>query len=98
MAELTPEAKAELAEAFRIIKEDKFVQHLRKSFPAPKADPLITDTPPTPTPPPPPTPGPGPAPTPPTPPVVTPPPRQDPPTPPVVKKRVSRYWGTEFDE
>jgi len=89
---LTPQAKAEIAEAIRIVREDKFEQYARTAIgkhtakPEPKPEPEPTPTP-TPAPTPAPTPTPTPTPTP-------PPPKNEPPTPvePPRKKSRLSYW------
>lgn len=88
MSDLTEDAKAEIAAAFKIVREDKHHAMLRTiaknttpKEPTPPVEPPVV--PPTP-------------PTPPTPPVVEPPPPKPPvvpPTPPAVEKRRSAYWG-----
>jgi hypothetical protein len=84
MGELTPEAKAAIADAVRIVKEDKWDKFLKervaKHSGTPPADP--------------PTPKPG-DPPPPVPPTPNPPPT-DPPNDPA--KRKSAYWGDIFEE
>lgn len=86
---LTPEAKAEIAAAIKIVKEDKLEKFLRARLPDP-ANPVPPT--PSPTPPPPTPPNPTPPPNPPSP--TPPPPAPDPPTndPPAVTRR-SVYWG-----
>lgn len=87
--ELTPEARAEIAAAFAIVKRDKDRSMLRAVH-------RHVTTPPTPpTPPAPPTPPtpPAPPPTPPGPPAPPPTPPAPPNDPPPPAKRKSKYWG-----
>lgn len=91
MSDLTEDAKAEIRDAIRIIREDRFEAFVRgraaKPTDPPK-DPIFTPpvTPPVTTPPVA------------TPPVTTPPPVKPPtPDPPNDQKRRSAYWGEIFD-
>lgn len=90
---LSDDAKAELREAIRIVREDRLEGYIRKRFAPEKKDPLITEDPPK-------DPPKDPAPTPPGP---TPPPAKDPvtgpdpETDPKPKKRKG-YWGELLDE
>jgi hypothetical protein len=93
MSDLTDEAKAEIAEAIRIVREDRFEQYVRghvskSSVPSTTPTPTTTPTPiPTPTT----TPTPIPTPT------TTPPPaKPDPVEPPAQKKR-GIWWGEDSD-
>lgn len=91
MADLTDEAKREIAEAVRIVREDKFAQYVRTGLPdwMKNAAPPVPPTPP---------PGPNPPPVPPTlPPGPTPPPPvpPTPPTPPEPVKKKGLWWPAD---
>lgn len=92
--DLTDAAKAEIAAAIRIVREDRFEQYARTAIEkhAPKNDPPTPPNPPVPPGPTPPIVPPGP--TPPPPPPIVPP---MPPEPPKKKSRLS-YWGEQSDD
>lgn len=88
---LSDDAKAELKDAIRIVREDRFEGFLRKRFAPEKKDPLLNEDPPQ-------DPTKDPVKDPAKPPVQPPPakdPAQDPPPP---AKAKSRYWGELMDD